>query len=172
MEFIDVLKLRQSTREFKQEQITDEELQAVLDGAYLAPTAMGQYDNIKLLVIQDAEKIQKLGEISMKVMGMDKSPTYGAPTLIFTLHKDHPEDIFIGENSAVIMENMLLAATEKGLGSCYLMGLCQTIYKDAEANKIAGVPEGFRMVNAVALGHPKNPLSPRDLDRSRIETIR
>ena len=172
MEFSKVMKIRQSVRGFKNEQISREDLEAVLDAAYLSPVAMGKFEDTKLLVVQDAEKLSRINEEAGKAFGDEKAkPTYGAPTVIYVLQKKDGEDILIGMNAAVIANNMLLAAYERGLGGCYLMGVSQMLYKNDEVNSILGVPEGYRTCAAAAIGIPAAELSERSVDRSKIETL-
>ena len=172
METIKALSLRQSVRSYKAQQITDAELNAVLSGAYLAPVAMGKYEDTKLLVVQDADVLNKLNDIAAKQFGDDKMrPTYGAPTLIYVLGKSDAEDILIGANAGVIMENMMIAATDAGLGSCYLFGVSQMLYKNEEVNALLNIPSGYRTVSAVALGYPADSLSERSVTANKMDTL-
>lgn len=164
MEFTDVIKLRQSVRAFRPEQVTDEQVQAVLEAAYNAPVSMGKTDNIHLTVVQNPEILDKLNAVFSQVVGNpDAKPTYGAPTLIYVSAPSSNEDILNGANAAVVVENMLLAAVNQGLGGVYLFGISQATQGRPEPAQLLGLPEGFRTVSAIALGYPAQEPAPRQL---------
>ncbi len=173
MEFSEVMKNRASVREYKADQISDEDLKAILDAAYLSPVAMGKFEDTKLLVIQDAEKLNRINEdFGMERDGVKMRPTYDAPTVVFVLQRVDSEDILIGMNAAVVVNNMLLAAVDRGLGGCFLMGVSQMMSKDTEFGKYLGVPEGFKTCAAAAVGIPAAPVAARSVDTNKIETVR
>lgn len=162
MDFKQTLKLRQSVRLFKEDQISDEQLNAVLDAAYLAPVAMGNYEDVKLVVIQNADVLTKLNEsFAAKIGNPDMKPTYGAPTVIYVCEKEDMEDILSGANAGAVVESMLLAAVNEGLASCYLFGVSQVLHKDQEIKDLLQIPEGYRSVSAIALGLPQEVQSER-----------
>ncbi len=172
METIKTLSLRQSVRSFKPQQITDEELKSVLGGAYLAPVAMGKYEDTKLLVVQNREVLDKIDAAFGKQVGDENmKPTYGAPTVIYVLGKADSEDILIGANAGAVVENMLIAATNAGLGSCYLFGVSQALLSNSEVKSLLGIPEGFRTVSAVALGYAADTLNERSIQTDKMETL-
>ena len=53
MEFTRALTLRQSTREFTGEQLTEKEVNELLRAAMAAPTCMGRFERLHLTVVQD-----------------------------------------------------------------------------------------------------------------------
>lgn len=62
-------------------------------------------------------------------------------------------------NCACVINNMLLAATDLGLGSVYLMGAPMAIGEDKQLKRDLGIPDSFSPLAAVALGYAKNGLS-------------
>lgn len=87
-------------------------------------------------------------------------PLYGAPTLIIvsgTPNKQFP-NVEIA-NSACIIENMTLAATDAGIGSVYILGAVCAFNANKELLKELDLPDGFVPVSGIALGYPTKPLS-------------
>lgn len=163
MEVSAAIKLRQSVRAYKPDQITEEELQAVLTAAQNAPCAMKMCERMHLTVVQDPAILEELNVMAAKSMGRpDARPTYDAPTLIFVSHLKECEDILMGVNVSCVMENMLLAATELGLGSCYLFGLSQANQGNPRLPELLKLPEGYRSVAAAAIGYPAEELTARE----------
>lgn len=162
MEFTKVLQCRRSTRAYRKEQITEEQLSAILAAAQAAPIGMGRYDRMRLVVVQDEELLENLNaDFASAIDNADAYPTYGAPTVIFVLeHKEDP-DLLSGANAACVVEHMALAATNLGLGSVYLLGICRELQGRAHAAALLQIPSDYRMISAVAVGIPQEPLTER-----------
>jgi len=56
-------------------------------------------------------------------------------------------------DTSASMENMLLMATALGLGACWVIAPCIDIRDEERLKEILGVPEEFKVVSIVALGH-------------------
>ena len=81
-ETLETIKSRRSCRAYKPEQITDEELNAVLEAGTYAASAMGR-QSAKIVVVQDAATRAQLTRMNAAVMGKDTDPMYGAPTILW-----------------------------------------------------------------------------------------
>lgn len=172
MEFTKVLQMRRSTRAYRPEQITEEQLAAVLAAAQSSPIAMGRFDRVKLVVVQDADMLESLNaDFAAATDLKDAYPTYGAPTVIFVLEKKEDADTLSGANAACIVEHMALAATDLGLGSVYLLGICRELQHSAHTAALLHIPSDFRLVSAVAVGYPAEPLTERE-PKERFEVRR
>ena len=55
--------------------------------------------------------------------------------------------------AATIMENMILAATDMGLGSVFLLAICAALAQNPDIMKQLQIPEGFVPTAAMALGY-------------------
>lgn len=111
------LKSRRACRSYKPEQITDEELDAVLEAGTYAPTGRGKQSPI-LVAVQDPEMVKKLSRLNAAVTGNAGDPFYGAPTVIVVL-SDRSVGTHLYDGSCV-MANLLNAANALGLGSCWI----------------------------------------------------
>ena len=83
-ETLETIKNRRSCRAYKPEQITNEELDAVLEAGTYAASAMGR-QSAKIVVVQDAATRAQLTRMNAAVMGKDTDPMYGAPTILVVL---------------------------------------------------------------------------------------
>ena len=109
---------RRSIRAYKPEQITDSELDFVIRAGLAAPSAMNRQPTV-LLAIQDKDIIARLSRLNALVMGTEGvDPFYGAPTVIVVLADrniaTHVED------GALVLGNLMNAASALGLGSCWI----------------------------------------------------
>ncbi len=173
MEFFKTIATRKSTRSYKPEQITDEELKKVLYAAYAAPVGNGLYEDVHITVVQNANLLNKIVKSTANVTNNpDANPFYGAPTVIFvsTKLKDASKVSTTYANAACIIENMHLAATDIGLGSVYLLGLIRAGAIDDSLKQELGIPEGYNPTSAITLGYPIEELVERDIPANRIST--
>lgn len=154
---------RRSTRAFTDEQITREELDTMLEAAIWAPSGMGK-QLWHFVGIRNAEKNL---ELARAVAAADnRGPEYnfyGAPASIIVAYKAD-ERHFLPDGSAAV-ENILLAATSLGLGSCWINQL-RDVCNDPAVRALLtsyGVPEDYDVVASVALGHiaKETPAKPR-----------
>ena len=83
-ETIQDLKTRRSCRGYKEDQISEEQLNQILEAGTYAPTGMGMQSPI-MVVVQDKETIAQLSRMNAKIMGTDGDPFYGAPTVVIVL---------------------------------------------------------------------------------------
>ena len=117
-EALKLLKERRSCRSYKPEQITDAELDAVLEAGTYAPTANGRQSPI-IVAVQNPEAIAQLRRMNADIMGNPEAdPFYGAPTVLVVLAGlDNPNRVYDG---SCVMDNLLNAAEAVGLGSCWI----------------------------------------------------
>ena len=157
MELSQAVFSRRACRSYTAEPVTDEQLAAVLAAANAAPVGMGAYHTVHLTVIRSKEFIAGLSEATREFMKRDGDPVYGAPVLVLVSAKPGMPPTIEFQNTGTIMENMMLTATDLGLGSVYLMGAVAALKTKPELMEKLALPEGFVPIAAAALGHPVEP---------------
>ena len=117
-EVLKVLKERRSCRSYRPEQITDEELNAVLEAGTYAPTARGQQSPI-IVAVQNPAVVEQLRKMNAAVLGTPEAdPFYGAPTVLVVLAaRDNTNRVYDG---SCVMSNLMNAAKAVGLASCWV----------------------------------------------------
>lgn len=167
MEFMEVIAKRRSVRSFKAEQIKDSDLDKIILAGNAAPVGKGEYKLLQMTAVQDKEVLQKISVAASKFLRVAQDPLYEAPTLIIISAIGMPEFEHIEySNAACIVENMLLAATDCGLGSVYLMGIPLTLQNDNELKRDLGIFESFTPVAALVVGYAKEDATERKLKRN------
>ena len=78
-DFLKVIETRRSCRKYKPEQITDEELKAVLEAGTYAPTSRGMQSPY-IVAVQKKEVLARLAKMNAEIMGVTSNPYYDAPT--------------------------------------------------------------------------------------------
>ena len=156
---LQALRERRSIRSYKPEQITDEELQAVLEAGTWAPTAKGLQDPW-IVAVQNPALLAKISRMNAAVWGKeDIDPFYGAPTYVLVFASD-PEKWKNGvPDGSLVLGNMMLAAHAIGLGSCWINREREMFATEEGRALMAelGLPEGLIGVGALALGYPAAP---------------
>ena len=56
-------------------------------------------------------------------------------------------------DAGAIIENMLLAAADLGLGTCFIAGCLLGTKDPAKLRSILQIPEGFEVKSGITLGH-------------------
>lgn len=170
--FTVLIALRQSCRSFGHRPVTEEQLARVLEAANAAPVGMGHYDDLALTVVQDATLLAKLEEHAFAQQEwMGPHPLYGAGTVVCISHQADNEAMGWA-NVSCVAENMLLAATDEGLGSIYLMAVPMAARSSAELCEALHVPDGFLPFAMVGIGTPSAPQEGRALTTDRIACTR
>ena len=133
---------RRSIREYKDEQIKDEELELILKAGTYAPSGRG-LQSAKIMVIQDKEIIEKFSKWNALYLpgNPDVDPFFGAPTLLIVLaNSEVPTYV---EDGSVVIANMLNAAHSLGIGSCWVHRARNEFESEQgkELLKVWGIPE-------------------------------
>lgn len=163
-ETLKVISSRRSIRSYKEEQISDIELQEILDAAQQAPIAVNGKKHFA--VIQDKELLDKMvidikyavknsgNKFLIDVVSRPNHHTfYHAPTVIIVSGENgYP---FSSLDCSATAENILIAAESLNIGSCWI-GTFLPLFaseKAAEYKEKLGIPDGFNPICSIALGY-------------------
>ena len=175
MGVMEAIMRRRAIRRFSTRQLREQDLQQILTAGLYAPSAGGKQGPI-FAVSQDPQVNERLGRIkranSSPHMARDgvyvsreqpsiaddpniRDAFYGAPCVI-TLFG--PRGFaFTVDDCAVAAENMMLAATALGVGSCYI-GQGWTAFADPYGQDVLrewSIPGGYYAVLQLLLGYPR-----------------
>lgn len=172
-EVIQNILTRRSIRTYKEEQISDEQLNIILEAGKYAPSG-GNSQTWRFTVVQSKEKIEQLNslvrkafknlEVDEKTYRSKKSGKkaaesdnykfyYNAPTLIIVSNDREYSNCMA--DCAVSIENILLGAHSMGLGGCFLNQL--TWFCDDKNVRKAltdiKIPENYIVCGSAAVGY-------------------
>lgn len=161
MDALQIIKERKSIRKFTDKPIDEEILKDLIDCGRLAPSGhnkQGRY----FLVLTDRERINQVGQMATWAKFM-----VNAAQACIAVFCDQKENITLVEDGSAATENILLAATAYGLGSCWVAGYGMTYAEEVE--KYLGAPSEYKLISLIALGYSgiENPKSPprKELDQ-------
>jgi nitroreductase len=123
------LKGRRSIRAYRPEQITGEELDAVLEAGTWAASGMGAQSAV-MVAVQDRALISRIEKLNAAVLGdLEETPFYGAPTVVNVLvDKTQVTPL---QDGTLVMGNLMNAARALGLGSCWI-NRAKEVFESAE----------------------------------------
>ena len=78
-----------------------------------------------------------------------------APLVIMVCGKKDVWDMPFDTSAAI--ENMLLMITALGLGACWVIAPCFDVRDEERTKELLGVPEGFKAVSLISIGHMTRP---------------
>jgi nitroreductase len=169
---IKTIKERRSVRAYTDRQLSQEDLELILEAGRYAPTAHnGQPWHFT--VVQNQALLDEISAKAKAVMAgagdewlsdMGKNPeshlTYHAPTVIFVSAKE--DAMGFQSDTCAALQNMMLAAESLGIGSVWV-GLLWFYMALEEAPRTLKIPEGNKLAHAAAFGYAKGPKLPAPL---------
>ena len=111
------IKTRRSIRKFKSDMIPKEIIDQIIEAGTYAASGMNRQTPI-IIAVTNKEMRDKLSKMNAEIMGAETDPFYGAPVVLIVLaSKERYTYIYDG---SLVMGNLMLAAHELGIGSCWI----------------------------------------------------
>jgi len=165
IEVLESIRQRRSIRTFTPQQISESELQKILEAGQYAPSARNEQP-CHFTVVQNKELQSKINQVIQKVFltsgdpvfserakAADFSPFYHAPTLIIV--SADAKVVAPEADSSLALGNMFLAAHALGIGSVWIHSL-RSLFNSEEGkalNKELKIPEGYVIYGSGAFGY-------------------
>ncbi len=166
----EILKNRRSIRKYQPEQVTDAHLDAILEAGLYAPSGMNT-QNAYMVAVRDRETRDQLSRMNAAVMGTDNDPFYGAPCVVVVLVE--PERYTAVEDGSLVLGNLMNAAYEIGVGSCWIHRARQ-MFESEEGKALLrkwGLREDLIGVGNCILGYPDEEPVPKPRREGRIVKV-
>ena len=158
MNTLEAIAKRKSTRSYTSAPVSEEALNAILQAGFAAPVAMARYDSLHITVLQNEAIIRRINDMTAEMfykrMGVKKNTDFGARTLLLvsTNTEGLPPEMAYA-NVGIVVENMVLAATDLGISTVILGGAPRMIAEDEALMKDLGIPVGFKPILGACLGY-------------------
>ncbi len=144
---MDLMYARRTIREFTDESVTDEQVEAMLKAAMAAPSAQ-ELQPWRFVVVRKRKMLDKLTEVHKYAHMLAK-----APLAVVVCGDEKVSEKHWVEDTCVATQNLLLAATALGLGGVWI-----SLYPKRKHQKyvreLLDIPEHLGVLCALALGHP------------------
>lgn len=155
MEFSEVLAARHSVRKFTDEPVDRAVIDDMIDEALLAPSSRCSRSS-GFMIIDEPDTLKAISEMRDSGSGL----LAGAAAAIVVLGDTEKTDLWL-DNAAISATYLLLSATARGIGSCWVhvngrlrskadpsKGLAEDYLRD-----LLGIKDNMRPLCVIALGH-------------------
>ena len=145
MDFMDLVMKRRSIRKYKPDQVPKKDIEYILEAARQAPSWANR-QCWRYIIVSDEATRKKI---------TTREWTAEAPIIIVgcadpTKAGNKDEKPYYMLDMGISMEHLILAAAEKGLGTCWIGGQ----FDENVVREALGVPESHRVVALTPLGYP------------------
>ncbi len=165
---------RRSTRGFNDVQLTDAEIQTLVDAALASPTARNT-QMWHFSFVQNKDVLDALRGFMADAIGKpDYDVFYGAPTVVFISRQSEGRTRFAEVDCGIACENIVLAAQSLSMGSV-IIGMIMDAFlsdKGAEFAKMVDIPEGHQFSIAIALGHNTVTKEAHEIGENKVSIIK
>ncbi len=153
MEFSEVVFSRRSIRQYKKDSVPDEVLKRLFEAMSAAPSG-NNHQPYKFIFIKKEEVRKKIAS-----QACHQDFLFDAPVLVAACcEKDRAFD------TAIAMEHLILAATNEGLGSCFIGW-----FEGDMVRKILTIPDAYEIPILAAIGYADE--SPAARERKPLEEL-
>ena len=135
---------RRSIRKYTNQEITDDILHQILKAGMNAPTARN-LKPFEFIVVKNKETLEQLSNTKKNAYFVKDSNV-----TIVALAKELSE--FWQQDLGAVTQNILLQATEFGIGSCWV-GIAPNETYEQYVRNILDIPEDIRVFSMISLGY-------------------
>jgi len=169
MDFKDLVKMRRSHRKFTEQEISGDDVKAILRAGLMSPTSKSRRD-WQFVVVDDKTDLEKLADAK----DMGGQLIKGAALAIVVLGDPMQNDCWV-EDGSIAAISMQYQAEELGLGSCWVQmrgrGLSDGTSADTVIQGILNIPENLSCLCVLAIGHKADERQPQNEDKLKWEQV-
>ena len=158
MDVLEAIKNRRSIRTFKNEDISSETVEKLIDAARWAPSA-GNIQPWEFIIVKNSEVKRRLAEAALNQKFVEEAPIVivvcADESRSFKGYGLRGKSLYCIQDTAAAIQNIHLAACSLGLATCWVGA-----FKEEDVRKILDVPDGVRPVALVPVGYPAEKPSP------------
>ena len=149
--FIDLLRSRRSVRKFLKKPVEQEKIDLLIEAALRSPSSRG-FNPWEFVVVSDPQTIERLSRAKPHGAAF----LARAPLAVVVCADPEKSDVWV-EDASIATLILHLAATDLGLGSCWIQ-LRKRDFDDARtagqyAAEILGLPDGLTVSAIMAIGY-------------------
>jgi nitroreductase len=150
MDFNEVIQKRKSVRSYHPDLPDDEILTSILDSARHAPSWSNK-QCWHFIIIKDPQIIQEVAKTSIINRWIKQAPVLIVACADPHLSEIHHKIEYYTVDVAIAMEHLVLAATDRGLGTCWIGA-----FHEEKIKTILQIPPRIRIIALSPLGYPQD----------------
>jgi nitroreductase len=148
---VDAIRKRRSIRRYEEREVTDEQVNRILETAQYAPS-WANLQGWQFLVIRDSETRQKVADV------LEGNPAQKgvvqAPVLLVVCADPEKSGTQKGKeyymsDVGIVMDHFMLEAADMGLGTVFI-----GMFDEDAVREVLGVPDQYRIAALTPLGYP------------------
>jgi nitroreductase len=152
METLDCIKTRRSVRKFSDKPVAWNDISAILDCGRMAPSA-GNLQSWKFIVVEDKEPKEQIARACIDQLWIAKAPyiivIVAEPEKMKRFYDIRGERLYSIQSCAAAAQNMLLAAHDLGLSSCWIGA-----FDEEKIKQVLSCPAETRPQIILPIGYP------------------
>ncbi|WP_291528384.1 nitroreductase family protein [Bacteroides sp. UBA939] len=149
--FIELLKARRSMRKFTDEELTQEQVVALMKAALMSPTSK-RTNSWQFIVVDDKEILEKLSHCRAQ----SSQFIAGASLAVVVTADPLASDVWI-EDASIASIIIQLQVEDMGLGSCWVQIrerlTASGMPSDEYVREVLDIPLQLQVLNVIAIGH-------------------
>ncbi|MGZ3790378.1 MAG: nitroreductase family protein [Bacteriovorax sp.] len=171
-----VIRNRRATRSYSSKQVSEEIVRSLIDFSIQAPSAIN-LQPWSFVIVQNPVLLKEISDLAKKKLSSGPIFTNNSGKHEFQFLSDPDFNIFYDASTLIIIcakttdmgfgdynsepdcflagENLMLAATGMGLGTCPI-GLATEVLREPELRKRLGTPADFTPVLPIIVGYPSS----------------
>jgi len=142
MDVFEAIRTRRSIREYSPKLVPKKILHKIAESAQLAPSA-SNLQPWHFIFVTDRDERKQLSE------GRWAGFLAESPVVVVGCGDQKASPSWYRVDVTIALEHIVLAATSKGLGTCWVGS-----FDEEEVKKMLKIPENYRVVSLLALGYP------------------
>lgn len=167
--FSDLIKNRRSMRKFTDEELTQEEVVALMKAALMAPTSK-RSNSWQFVVVDDKEVLRKLSCCKEQASQFIAD----AALAVVVMADSMASDVWI-EDASIASIYLQLQAEDLGLGSCWVQVrerfASPGVSSDEYVHEVLDIPLQLQVLSIIAIGHKGMERKPFDEEHLQWEKI-
>jgi nitroreductase len=164
MDVFEAIYGRRSVRAYRKNDVSEEQLNKILDAARHAPSA-GNIQPWEFVVVRDSNRKMALARAALNQFFIAEAPVVvvvcANQARSSRGYGSRGASLYCLQDTAAAIQNMLLAVHALGLGACWVGA-----FNESKAAEVLNTPEGVRPIAIIPIGHPgekPHPTSRRSL---------
>ena len=167
MHIPEAIKKRRSIRAFSDQDISDRDVELLVEAACCAPSA-GNRQPWEFVIVRDSDMKRNLAKAAYGQYFLAEAPVVfvvcADPGRSASRYGRRGSELYCLQDTAAAVQNLLLTATANGLGSCWIGA-----FDEVKVAEVIKVPRGVRPIAIVPVGYPAE--TPRPPPRRRLRDV-
>lgn len=152
METLDCIHSRASVREYKSDPVPDAAISEIIEAATQAPSS-GNVQDWEFVIVRTSEGRSALASAAFEQGFVAKAPVVivvcSDTERISNAYGERGKTLYSVQNTAAAIQNLMLAAWDRGLGTCWVGAFSEDAVRDAVV-----LPSNARPFAIITLGYP------------------